>query len=250
MSIAAASSTSPAPGLAQVRNRISEIQRRAGVAAAWSVTQFGQTPRPAVPQTSFAAQLNDAERATAATAAGAGATSLSAASLSGSSLSGSSLPASLTDPAAALSEALGTTPVYATEPATMPPVNISDTMRAAGNGNLPDSLLASVGGGFRLAKPAADAYQRMVNAARRDGVTFGLSDGYRTYADQVDIADRLGLYGQGGVAAVPGTSNHGWGLAVDLDLDDRAQAWMRENGWRYGFFEDVPGEPWHWTYRA
>ncbi|MEZ5264908.1 MAG: D-alanyl-D-alanine carboxypeptidase family protein [Acidimicrobiales bacterium] len=117
------------------------------------------------------------------------------------------------------------------------------------HGNLPDSLLASVGGGFRLAKPAADAYQRMVNAARRDGVTFGLSDGYRTYADQVDIADRLGLYGQGGVAAVPGQATTD-GVAVDLDLDDRAQAWMRENGWRYGFFEDVPGEPWHWTYRA
>lgn len=42
----------------------------------------------------------------------------------------------------------------------------------------------------------------------------------------------------------------GWGLSLDLDLDDRAQAWMRDNGWRYGYFEDVAGEPWHWTYRA
>ncbi len=24
---------------------------------------------------------------------------------------------------------------------------------------------------------------------------------------------------------------------------------MRENGWRNGFVEDVPREPWHWTYR-
>jgi LAS superfamily LD-carboxypeptidase LdcB len=38
-------------------------------------------------------------------------------------------------------------------------------------------------------------------------------------------------------------------MAVDLDLDDSAQAWMRENAWRYGFVEDTPREPWHWGYR-
>jgi len=86
--------------------------------------------------------------------------------------------------------------------------------------------------------------------ARRDGITIGITDSYRSYEDQVDIAARKGIYGQGGWAAVPGTSNHGWGMALDLDLDDGAQAWMRDNGWRYGFFEDVPGEPWHWTYRS
>jgi hypothetical protein len=24
---------------------------------------------------------------------------------------------------------------------------------------------------------------------------------------------------------------------------------MRENGWRYGFVEDTPREPWHWGFR-
>ena len=38
-------------------------------------------------------------------------------------------------------------------------------------------------------------------------------------------------------------------IALDLDLDASAQKWMRENGWKYGFVEDVPREPWHWTYR-
>lgn len=66
----------------------------------------------------------------------------------------------------------------------------------------------------------------------------------------MDLAGRVGLYGQGGLAAVPGTSNHGWGQALDLQLDDSAQSWMNENGWRYGYFNDVPGESWHWTYRA
>ena len=51
------------------------------------------------------------------------------------------------------------------------------------------------------------------------------------------------------LAATPGKSNHGWGLAVDLELDDRAQAWMRENAHNYGFVEDVAREPWHWGYR-
>lgn len=237
MSIASASSGSPTVGLVDVRNRISEIQRRIGVSAAWNGGGLGWSNPVTAPDTSFAKQLNDA----AATVAPSRSTATA----------GSTLPAgATTDPALALAEALGTTPVYATKPDGLPAVGVSDTMAAAGNGNLPDSLLTAIGGGFRLARPAADAYQRMVNAARRDGVTFGVSDAYRSYAEQVDIADRLGLYGQGGVAAVPGTSNHGWGLALDLDLDERAQAWMRENGWRYGYFEDVSGEPWHWTYRA
>jgi LAS superfamily LD-carboxypeptidase LdcB len=157
----------------------------------------------------------------------------------------------LSSATALLQDALGTTPVFSTRPAEMPAVPVTDTMRAAGNGQLPDSLLSSIGqGDFSLARPAADAFMRMVNAAKRDGVTFGVNDAYRSYAEQVDIADRKGIYGQGGLAAVPGTSNHGWGLAVDLELDDRAQAWMQENAWRYGYFDDVPGESWHWTYRA
>lgn len=49
--------------------------------------------------------------------------------------------------------------------------------------------------------------------------------------------------------ATAGTSTHGLGLSVDLGLDGRAQAWMRANADRFGFVEDVAGEPWHWTYR-
>jgi zinc D-Ala-D-Ala carboxypeptidase len=82
------------------------------------------------------------------------------------------------------------------------------------------------------------------------GIEIGVTDSYRSYESQVDLARRKGLYSQGGLAATPGTSNHGWGLSVDLDLDATAQAWMRQNGARYGFVEDVPREPWHWTFRA
>lgn len=124
-------------------------------------------------------------------------------------------------------------------------------LAAYGNGKIPESALAEVGDtGHRLWAPAAESLERLRADAARDGVTIGITDSYRSYESQVDVAARKGLYSQGGLAAVPGTSDHGWGMAVDLDLDDRAQTWMRANGARYGFVEDTPREPWHWAYEA
>lgn len=119
-----------------------------------------------------------------------------------------------------------------------------------GNGRIPAGALAPIGvGEHRLHRPAAEAFARMRADAARAGVSIGVEDSYRTYEEQVQLAAEKGLYSRGGLAATPGSSNHGWGLALDLDLDARAQEWMREHGWRYGFVEDVPREPWHWTYR-
>jgi LAS superfamily LD-carboxypeptidase LdcB len=82
-----------------------------------------------------------------------------------------------------------------------------------------------------------------------------ITDSYRTYASQVR------LYGQKpALAAVPGTSNHGWGLAVDLcggieSFGTRQYAWMVANAGRFGWLHPEwadPGngreEPWHWEY--
>lgn len=124
-------------------------------------------------------------------------------------------------------------------------------LAAFGNGRIPASALTPIGvGNHRLYGPAANSFQRLMADASAAGVTIGVTDSYRSYDSQVDLARRKGLYSNGGLAATPGTSNHGWGLSVDLDLDSTAQAWMRQNGARYGFVEDVPREPWHWTYRA
>lgn len=118
-----------------------------------------------------------------------------------------------------------------------------------GNGRIPADALAPVGStGHRLWAPAAQAFGELSAAAARDGVRIGITDSYRSYDAQVDVAARKGLYSQGGLAAAPGTSPHGWGLALDLDLDPRAQAWMRANAGTYGFVEDTPREPWHWVY--
>lgn len=119
------------------------------------------------------------------------------------------------------------------------------------NGRVPDAALTPVGDtGHRLWQPAAQQLTRLIDDARAQGVTIGITDSYRTYDTQVDLVRRKGLYSQGGLAATPGTSDHGWGLAVDLRLDDRAQAWMRANADRYGFAEDTPREPWHWAYQT
>jgi zinc D-Ala-D-Ala carboxypeptidase len=122
-------------------------------------------------------------------------------------------------------------------------------LQAYGNGRIPADRLASIGSGHKLWAPAASGFTQMVAAARRDGVTIGVNDSYRDFAGQEKVAREKGLYSRGGLAAAPGTSTHGWGVSVDLELDTRAQGWMRENGARYGFVEDVAREPWHWTYR-
>jgi D-alanyl-D-alanine carboxypeptidase len=124
-------------------------------------------------------------------------------------------------------------------------------LAAYGNGQIPRSALQEVGTtGHRLWAPAGQALESLMAAAAREGVQIGITDSYRSYDAQVDVAQRKGLYSQGGLAAEPGTSPHGWGLAVDLDLDGQAQAWMRANAERFGLVEDTPREPWHWVYRA
>jgi D-alanyl-D-alanine carboxypeptidase len=123
-------------------------------------------------------------------------------------------------------------------------------LAAYGNGRIPEGRLAAIDGhGHQLWAPAATAFNQMSAAARRDGVTIGVNDSYRSLAGQQKVAQDKGLYSQGGLAAAPGTSTHGWGVSLDLQLDGRAQAWMRENGDRFGYVEDVAREPWHWTYR-
>ncbi|WP_432483218.1 M15 family metallopeptidase [Kineococcus esterisolvens] len=120
-----------------------------------------------------------------------------------------------------------------------------------GNGKVPAAALSSIGqGSHKLWAPAAQAYQQLRAAAARDGVTIKATDSYRSYEQQVELAQRKGLYSQGGLAARPGTSEHGWGLSLDLDLDTEALNWMRTHAEEHGFSENVPREPWHWTFTA
>jgi cell wall-associated NlpC family hydrolase len=125
------------------------------------------------------------------------------------------------------------------------------------NGLIPPSALCPLGvAGHALRCDAAAAWRAMSAAfAEAFGEPVCITDSYRTYAGQVR------LYGEKpALAAVPGTSNHGWGLAVDLcggiERFGTAQyAWMVANAGRFGWLHPTwadPGngreEPWHWEY--
>jgi hypothetical protein len=115
-----------------------------------------------------------------------------------------------------------------------------------GNGKLPAGRLDGIGGGERLAGPAARHFRRMDAAARAAGTALPVLSGYRSYAEQA--ARQAGA--DGTLVAAPGTSSHGWGLSADIDVTDpNTLDWLRANADRYGFFADVPGDPGHWTYR-
>lgn len=125
------------------------------------------------------------------------------------------------------------------------------------NGLIPPSALCPLGvAGHALRCDAAAAYRAMSAAfAGAFGPALCITDSYRSYGSQVT------LYGQKpALAAVPGTSNHGWGLAVDLcggveSYSTAQYAWMVANAGRFGFIHPTwadPGngreEPWHWEY--
>jgi peptidoglycan hydrolase-like protein with peptidoglycan-binding domain len=125
----------------------------------------------------------------------------------------------------------------------------------AENGMLDQSELIQIsdpgktGGAHKLNPEAAKAYEEMRAAAEADGINWSVTDSYRDYETQVQTAAKKGLYSQGGLAATPGRSNHGWGSALDLKLDSAAQEWLRNNAAKYGF-SSIPKEPWHWEHKA
>lgn len=121
-----------------------------------------------------------------------------------------------------------------------------------GNGKIPSTGLTPLNTqpGHKLYAPAAASWNNMVTAARAEGIELKITDSYRDYDEQVDLVRRKGLYSQGGLAATPGTSNHGWGMAVDANVNDpRTLQWVKTNGPRFGWVESVPREPWHWEFR-
>jgi hypothetical protein len=129
-----------------------------------------------------------------------------------------------------------------------------------GNGQLPVSALCALWGapGQMLRADAAAAFNRMSKAyAAAFGTPLCVTSSYRTYAKQVELYATM----PAGYAAVPGTSNHGWGLAVDLcggiQVDGSPQhMWLLSNAAAYDWFHPAwalpggggPHEPWHWEY--
>jgi hypothetical protein len=126
------------------------------------------------------------------------------------------------------------------------------------NGFLSDGGLCPLptGGGHRLRTDAALAFDAL-NAARQaaTGAPLCVTDSYRSFPAQVRVfRDKPGL------AATPGRSQHGWGLAVDLcggvqNFGSEAHLWMLANAPLYGWVHPAWArqgssrpEAWHWEY--
>ncbi len=132
-------------------------------------------------------------------------------------------------------------------------ISIPPELSVYPNGKIPAEALSPVhqaGSRHRLHAPAAASWNNLIAEAAAAGFDLRITDSYRSYEEQVDLAERKGLYKDGGLAAVPGTSNHGWGLAVDADVRDYSlYEWLQVNAPRFGWVEAVPREPWHWEFR-
>jgi TP901 family phage tail tape measure protein len=130
------------------------------------------------------------------------------------------------------------------------------------NGNLPTGMLMSVpfaapgpgvgASGGMLRRDAAAALIAANNAVKAaTGSSLSLTEGYRDIAGQ-NLRWAQYKSGKGNLAATPGTSNHGFGLAADLGSSGRA--WLAANGARFGWYPTGLGfsqkEPWHFDYKG
>ena len=116
-----------------------------------------------------------------------------------------------------------------------------------------------------------DALNRMLTDLTAAGIEYTFNSAYRTILEQTTILEyrtrehmaQFDLEFEEArdmayeTVAIPGTSEHHLGLAVDL-LGDQAVAWLQEHCWDYGFIlryteekEWITGivdEPWHFRY--
>jgi len=119
--------------------------------------------------------------------------------------------------------------------------------------------------------------QEMFNAARAQGYGLFVREGYRTQEEQQQLMnEKIETYENEGKSkseakklaeqwvAIPGTSEHQLGIAVDINADttkssrDDVYNWLEENAHTYGFIKRYPSnktditgvinEPWHYRY--
>ena len=144
-------------------------------------------------------------------------------------------------------------------------------------GELDQSLLRTIEGKGKLHHCAADAYEAMDAAANADGIDLSptsQADTYRSletqeygfyqrYTDDPKpalmkqkprIYKGKAWYLKKGMAplAVPGTSQHNYGVAIDIANASGARLeWLAANAVSFGFsWEVLPAEPWHIRYVA
>lgn len=123
------------------------------------------------------------------------------------------------------------------------------------------------GGWYLLHPEAAGQYLKMKQQAAAEKISWTMTSAYRDYEHQVSL-------GSGSTVAKPGSSPHGWGMAIDfgelyaqvggsgnpsINKAGREKSslyrWLSNNGPKYGWYNpyrlaDGSGvdEMWHWEY--
>ena len=129
------------------------------------------------------------------------------------------------------------------------------------NGEVDQSILVplSWNESFLMQKDAAQMFELLNRDFRAEsGYDLKITSTYRPLAVQCQVKRE-----SPSMTATPGTSNHGYGLAVDIaaaaspfiDFDSYEYQWMMENGHKYGWLHPWwagPGgtmlEPWHFEF--
>ena len=126
------------------------------------------------------------------------------------------------------------------------------------NGGIPDSELQtlSFSSGNKMNKKAAAAMEEMNKAYKADnGSNLTINEAYRDCATQIRYRQELGSRA---APAPPCVSNHGWGLAADIEVGAFGSStynWLKANAHKYGYVHPAWAEPggsnpeqWHWEY--
>jgi len=126
---------------------------------------------------------------------------------------------------------------------------------------------------------AVDALDKLLNDAKADGCTLYVISAYRAMSKQISLydaevarqkqnhpeySDEEAKAAAGKNVAIPGTSEHQLGLAVDFNTvetsfeNTKEFSWLKENAEKYGFVNRYPKdkteitginyEPWHYRY--
>lgn len=126
------------------------------------------------------------------------------------------------------------------------------------NGQIPSSALKGISyDPSELLHPDAACSFEELNKAYKErfNTNISITDTYRSFAEQVAIKKSRGFW-----AATPGTSNHGWGLAMDLGggintFGSAQHQWMQANAPKYGWVHPPwaaqggrKPEAWHWEF--
>ncbi|MDR0382457.1 MAG: M15 family metallopeptidase [Spirochaetaceae bacterium] len=191
-------------------------------------------------------------------------------------LLGAGIPRSMGDRIRAAGEAVFLPDLLAAEEGDPFLRRLVDKRHALPDGYEPDDLVTLDNSGsyrvsrsgLRLRQAAADALERMAQAARAEGVTLTASSAYRSFDYQAEVYSRnvreSGQETADRESSRPGFSQHQLGLAVDFGsiTDDfagtSAGRWILANGPAYGWslsfpdgYEQLTGyrwESWHYRY--